>query len=751
MKRFIGFAMALCFSGISLWGTAPVVSARAAGTATTYYVDSCAGNDANDGTSPKASWKTLDKVSTKVFNPGDKILFKAGDNWTGTLALQGSGRKGAQNVVGMYGSGPKPHIEGNGALAAVILQNVEYWTISNLDVSNTAATATAKRDGILVEAKTSGITNNIHIANCEVHSVDGDYRRDYYMYGNAAIMATYPGTSSAESYFDGLYIENNYVHDITNCGIKVTTDTDSAQDIHYTNVVVQNNIISKTGTDGAIISHCINPIIQRNQCLDAGYNGTAADTKLIAGLWEDNCKGAVFQYNEIARTRYFQGDGEALDTDWGSGGTIINQYNYTHDNEGGFFLNCSGLATDPSFVKTILRYNVSVNDSMRIITPDNGLRTDIYNNDFYKESGNLDPSNNSAYSYWNNIFDFQTSPNWGACMYSNNCYSPIPSNPADTSAVAADPQFVNAGADGDGMSFADNYKLRSGSACINAGMGIAHNGDADFWGGKLYRGAPDIGAEETRRQSDHSAMVLQSVMTPSAVTDVASGSGKTPWGLGLPEEVYLVTDAAKMQANVVWDVDRCSYDPSNSDGQVFSVQGKVSLPNGVTNPHAVSLSVSVSVTVNQAAANAGIVNAGFETGVLPPWNITTGSGATVVSSNAHSGSHAALITGSSVGINQTISGLQPNTTYLLTAYAKVSAAGDDIGIGVKNYGGETSFHVKTTSYSLAQVRFTTGPSNTTANIYAWKNSGTSDTYVDDYTITPWAPPPSSPCVWEKAH
>lgn len=154
----------------------------------------------------------------------------------------------------MYGSGAKPHIEGNGAVAAVVIKNVEYWTISNLDVSNAASTI-SKRDGILISAKPTGITHGIYVENCEVHSVDGDYRRNYDMYNNAAIMATYPGTSSSSNKFDGLYIQGNYIHDVTTCGIKVTTDTDQTHDVNFKNVVIQNNVISKTDSDGAIISH----------------------------------------------------------------------------------------------------------------------------------------------------------------------------------------------------------------------------------------------------------------------------------------------------------------------------------------------------------------------------------------------------------------------------------------------------------------------------------------------------------------
>ena len=46
--------------------------------ARTFYVDSARGNDAGSGLTPEAPWKTLTKVNSTVFQPGDRILFKSG-------------------------------------------------------------------------------------------------------------------------------------------------------------------------------------------------------------------------------------------------------------------------------------------------------------------------------------------------------------------------------------------------------------------------------------------------------------------------------------------------------------------------------------------------------------------------------------------------------------------------------------------------------------------------------------------------
>ncbi|MBU3714435.1 MAG: hypothetical protein FGM46_05745, partial [Ferruginibacter sp.] len=86
--------------------------------ATDYYV-STSGNNANNGTSPNTSWQTLSKVQTVCNNgtivAGDRVLFKKGDIFTGTLLVSNiwgysakSGTASNPIVFSTYGSGNKP-------------------------------------------------------------------------------------------------------------------------------------------------------------------------------------------------------------------------------------------------------------------------------------------------------------------------------------------------------------------------------------------------------------------------------------------------------------------------------------------------------------------------------------------------------------------------------------------------------------------------------------------------------------------
>ena len=102
-----------------------------------FYVDNISGNDDNVGTIRAKAWASLDKVNSVTFKPGDRILFKAGTVYTGQLKPKGSGKEGEPIIIDMYGVGNKPRIDGKGAhLDTVLLKNVEYWEVNNLEVTN---------------------------------------------------------------------------------------------------------------------------------------------------------------------------------------------------------------------------------------------------------------------------------------------------------------------------------------------------------------------------------------------------------------------------------------------------------------------------------------------------------------------------------------------------------------------------------------------------------------------------------------
>ena len=86
------------------------------GNATNYYVSN-SGSDSNPGTSESLPWKSLDKVNAFTFSPGDQILFKRGDKWSGSIVVSTFWTVENPIIFGAYGTGEKPIIKGTTELS----------------------------------------------------------------------------------------------------------------------------------------------------------------------------------------------------------------------------------------------------------------------------------------------------------------------------------------------------------------------------------------------------------------------------------------------------------------------------------------------------------------------------------------------------------------------------------------------------------------------------------------------------------
>jgi parallel beta-helix repeat protein len=78
----------------------------------TYYVDSAKGDDNNDGTTVTSPWKSLAKVNSFKFSPGDAVMLRRGSLWREQLNFPSSGSSKAQITIDAYGEGQLPIISG---------------------------------------------------------------------------------------------------------------------------------------------------------------------------------------------------------------------------------------------------------------------------------------------------------------------------------------------------------------------------------------------------------------------------------------------------------------------------------------------------------------------------------------------------------------------------------------------------------------------------------------------------------------
>ncbi|WP_337869221.1 S8 family serine peptidase [Meiothermus sp.] len=133
------------------------------------------------------------------------------------------------------------------------------------------------------------------------------------------------------------------------------------------------------------------------------------------------------------------------------------------------------------------------------------------------------------------------------------------------------------------------------------------------------------------------------------------------------------------------------------------------------------------------ASNSGTLdfvrNGSFESGNTDHWNT---SGWVDLWGECFTGAKGARILGSG-SLEQTLSGLTPNTTYVLSAWVKVD--GETLDLGVRNFGeGERTVSVKKGDWVQRTLEFKTGASNTTATIFVRKTKGSEAAYADLVTV-----------------
>ena len=498
-----------------------------------HYVDATAGDDAKDGRTADSAWKTLSRVNSETFQPGAAICLRAGGSWTGALAPKGSGTAAAPIVIDQYGTGNKPRIAaGASDQQPLLLENVQYWEVNNLELTNTKA-APGDYRGILVRGKDAGVLNHIHIRNSFIHDVNGQVN---WIGGSTAddappwvkfqtgwdaskrtggIVVEVQSANGTKTWFNDVVIENNVIQDTSFGGIVfkqlegsygwgVRSSGSDSKFVPHTNIVVRNNYLSQTNTkygcNSIYMTGARHVLIERNVCKDSGTSAIEAY----------NADDVRIQYNETYGTVRKAGgaDSNGIDADRATTNTII-QYNYVHNNGDGILI-CQFVFGD-----AVIRYNLVMNNSRHGINlhSDKAATNQIYNNLLMIDginSGNLVATSGNAdqlaatYALKNNIFHSTRSAasvvSGPGVSYGNNLFSGIAT--VGSAAQTGAPLFVdgsvrpNGTSAGPALSALQGLQLRAGSPAIDKGVAITNHGGVDFWGNSLYKGQPDIGPFE---------------------------------------------------------------------------------------------------------------------------------------------------------------------------------------------------------------------------------------------------------------
>jgi hypothetical protein len=387
-------ASKICLFVVSLTGCIPVTELAAA----TYYLDSTTGDDARDGTTGQAAWRSIERANRETLQPGDRLLLRAGSKWDGvTFQPHGSGREGSPIIIDRYGDGAKPAIHGHGKVDVVVrLENQYYLEIRNLEITNFSETGPRDLRGMEICAQDQGWAKHVYLKGLDIHKVNAvsDYKTDGSTRAKSfGGLFTIISGSSKQTAWDDLRVEECAIHDVGPIGMAMLSswmsghrENDPETWFPSRNVVIRGNRFEHTARNGLIVRGCAKPLIEKNFFKDCAYGGSGN------ACFSFHCDDALFQFNESCFTRFNTGDTDAtgFDSDYCCRRSVF-QYNYSHDNEYGFIVVCS---QPPNGFNdgTIVRYNISQNDGGNVFRfSGNITNTEVYNNTIFIESKMTNP------------------------------------------------------------------------------------------------------------------------------------------------------------------------------------------------------------------------------------------------------------------------------------------------------------------------------------------------------------------------
>lgn len=462
----------------------------------------------------------FDKYKNYEFTEGSLILFARGKSFNGQFSPKGNGSKSKPIVVTTYDQSTgkvysddvdhKPQINARGKFPSTFhLNNSEYWTISNLEITNDSERINnedVNLRGIDIQAKDFGVVNGITVIHNYVHDVNKGFEGKQ----RGAIFTEVSG-DKIKTKFHKLYIGNNRIENVGGIGISNDSSWGSPGQSDYypwTEVLLRGNQIKYTGRNAIIIRNSINPIVEYNTI---GYSSRHS---IGNSIFNFDTIGCIMQYNEVYGNTGELDDADrgGFDADFNSKGTII-QYNYSHDNH--WF--CSIMRKEN--IDVTVRYNISQNDRLGAYFygfPSVKELKDvkIYNNTHYFGAG----KGTSVFvgagrtripietQFLNNLFYFTDKGEWGnlpdhTCKVESNMFYNFKNEAFEE--ILANPLFVNPGNGEFNINMHDEnrlsgYQLRKSSPAVDSGLLVEDNGGRDFWGRQLYKKSANIGASELR-------------------------------------------------------------------------------------------------------------------------------------------------------------------------------------------------------------------------------------------------------------
>src|SRR3989339_1377271 len=393
--------------------------------AATYYISSTDGDDTCTGLSQSpyttgvtaCPIKTLTKLNTKTFSPGDSILFKKGDTFYGSITVSQSGTAGNPITFSSYGSGEKPIITG--------FTDVTSWTnLGNNIWESTNAVSTLSYLNIVLIGNTNTpmgrIPNGLnyytyqsHNANLSITSSDltgtpnwtgamAVIRKNFWTWQQSTITSQSGGTISYTDIGTSHNPNNNY-----NFFIQNDIRTLDNQNEWYYNPTTKKISIYSSSQPVNVKVPTINKTMTGSSRHYITLDGLTFDGANSSGVWFDNSSyidiinsnfnntgqfGVYFyatQYNTVDNSTFNNNNWSALTSSDNS-----NYITYTNNNIENTFLiqgvGTGSIAAIQAGADNILIQNNVINNSGyngMMVTSNHGLvKNNFVNNSLLRSS-----------------------------------------------------------------------------------------------------------------------------------------------------------------------------------------------------------------------------------------------------------------------------------------------------------------------------------------------------------------------------
>lgn len=509
LRRLLAVPAAMIAAG-ALVLTAGAVGAAAAPRLSvaggSYYVN-CAAKTNGTGTAGSPWNRTKFVNAHGAYAAGDHILLKRGTTCSGRLDLSGSGVTGSPIVIGAYGSGAKPTINGGGTpnnTGTVQLVNVHDWTVQDLHLTNKTKSKapTGYRSGLLLVNTGVGRLRGITAQRLSINAVSSNPA-----HGNSraygGISALTFGTKG--SGFNGLKILRNALDHVGRTGIIVSNgEYPRSAD---SKVQISHNSVTWSRGDSIVMLGVKDGRIDHNLSAHGADLWPCPQCKKVtpdtadAGVWTAHSLRVRIDHNEIYGEHRLGGDGEGIDVDQSAVQATL-EANYVHDNQGGGVLICG--AHDSS-----IRYNIFENNGRAavVFTCKNPTKNvHIYNNTIYVAASVSADSvvrtkqgfgakgtqffNNIVYSFGNSSYRFP-----GHLVSKDNTFIGHHSKtePGGVGTSYSYPGLRNPGRGGTGRKTVNGYRLQRTSSTLH-GAPVPSSVKTDFFGKKVNPKKPFRGA-----------------------------------------------------------------------------------------------------------------------------------------------------------------------------------------------------------------------------------------------------------------